>query len=88
MRSRFCESGKVAYDSEEQAAAYAEAYNLTRGDKRTMRQYQCKECRYWHNFTDKDANRRTRKKKRQVLRQRATRALVLAVWEGEGGTVL
>lgn len=88
MRSRYCESGKVSYDSEDQALAYAGAYNLTRGDKRTMVAYTCRLCPFWHNSTDKEANRRTRKKKRQVRRQRATRALVLAVWEGEGGSFL
>jgi hypothetical protein len=88
-RPRRCESGKVSYDTEGQALAYAKAFNLARfaHQERTMNQYLCTLCGFWHNSTDKSANRRTRKKRGQRRRQKAALHLILSVWEGEGGTV-
>lgn len=81
-----CQSGKIQYESDSQALAYAEAYNIGKYAHRqkTMRPYVCTLCGGWHVFTVQ-RSRHTRKKKAQRKRARMLRSLAVAVWEGEGG---
>lgn len=81
-----CSSGKIQYDNDRQALAYAAAYNIGKyaHRQRTMREYLCKECRYWHVSTVSRV-KRTRKRKETRRRSRAHAVLALSVWEGEGG---
>lgn len=80
-------SRKIQYDSERQALAYAEAFNLKQSAYRrvAMRAYPCPDCCCWHLATKKNTPTSGRRRKLQAKRAKARLQLAISTWEGEGG---